>query len=202
MTATIEGLAFRHCSATQARELRDVVEDIYRRSYVDAIASGDPFDSPTEFMHRFDAYTDPGRGSGFELVMATVHGETAGQTWGWPLPPNTRWWEGLTLDEGDIDAFTVEDGARTFALSEIMVCQEYTGHGLARRLHDELLGSRSEQRATLLVEPDNTRAYAAYRKWGWRKVGSLRPHWPDAPQFDVLLYPLTPSESVPIVVDP
>ena len=56
--------------------------------------------------------------------------------------------------------------------------------------HDELLGGRTEQRATLLAEPDNTTAYRAYVKWGWRKVSQLRPHWPDAPLFDVLMLPL------------
>ncbi|MFE6861885.1 GNAT family N-acetyltransferase [Nocardia sp. NPDC057668] len=180
--------SFEHYSATRARELRAVVEDIYRRSYTEAIASGDPFDSPTEFMNRFDAYTDPRRSSGFELVLARVDDKPAGQTWGWPLPANARWWEQLTLDEGDIRDFTLEDGSRTFALSEIMVCAEHTGQGLARALHDELIGSRPEQRATLLVEPDNDRAYAAYLKWGWHRVGSLRPQWENAPKFDVLIY--------------
>ncbi|MGX1805428.1 GNAT family N-acetyltransferase [Nocardia sp. NPDC055321] len=187
MNTPLAGLTFEHCSATRAREIREVVEDIYRRSYVDAIASGDSFESPAEFMRRFEAYTDPDRGSGFELVLAHVNGAPAGQTWGWPLGVNARWWSGLVLDEGDHDEFIAEDGTRTFALSEIMVCAEYTGHGLARALHDKLLAARSERRATLLVQPANERAYKAYRKWGWRKVGALRPSWPDAPHFDVLI---------------
>lgn len=33
----------------------------------------------------------------------------------------------------------------------------------------------------------NERAYAAYRKWGWRPVGSLRPGWENAQTFDVLI---------------
>ena len=187
MTTPPEGLEFEHLNASQAREIRDVVEDIYRRSYVDAIASGDPFDTPAEFMRRFDAYTDPTRSSGFELVLARVHGKPAGQIWGWPLSARSGWWGGLRLDEGDADAFTAEDGTRTFALSEIMVCAEYTGQGVASALHDELLDHRTEQRATLLVEPDNERAYRTYRGWGWRRVGALKPNWPDAPQFDVLI---------------
>jgi hypothetical protein len=83
--------------------------------------------------------------------------------------------------------FAREDGARTFALSEIMVRRPFTGQHVAHRLHDELLSKRTEQRATSLVEPDNTRAYCAYLHWGWRKVAQLRPGWPDAPIFDVLL---------------
>ncbi|RDI54676.1 GNAT family N-acetyltransferase [Nocardia mexicana] len=180
------GLKFVHCNSERAQENRGVVEDIYRRSYVEAIASGDPFDSPTQFMNRFDAYTGS---PGFELVLAQIDDASAGQTWGWPLRPSTRWWEALVLDDSATDrtAFTAENGARTFALSEIMVCAEYAGRGVARALHDELLGNRTEVRATLLVEPDNDRAYRRYRNWGWRRVGTMRPHWPDAPQFDVLI---------------
>ncbi|MGI5220131.1 GNAT family N-acetyltransferase [Nocardia sp. CA-290969] len=183
-------MTFEHFTAAQARDLRRTVEDIYRRSYTDAIASGDPFDSPAEFMRRFDAYTDPARDRTFELVVAYVDGVPAGQSWGWPLPPGAAWWNGLRLDDGDHEEFTAETGDRTFALSEIMVCAEHTGRGLARALHDELLRGRSEQRATLLVEPDNERAYARYRKWGWYRVGWLRPSWEDAPRFDVLMHDL------------
>ncbi|MCX0270504.1 GNAT family N-acetyltransferase [Nocardia zapadnayensis] len=183
---------FRRYSAAQAREMRDTVEDIYRRSYVDAIASGDPFESPAAFMHRFDAYTDPARSRGFDLVAAYVEGAPAGQTWGWPLSPGAAGWGGLHLDDGslndsDLEQFTIETGDRTFALSEIMVCVEYTGRGLARALHDRLLAGRPEQRATLLVNPGNERAYARYRKWGWYRVGWQRPDWDDAPRFDVLM---------------
>jgi GNAT superfamily N-acetyltransferase len=178
---------FEHFTAAQARDIRSTVEDIYRRSYVDAIESGDPFDSPEEFMRRFDTYTRPDRSGEFELVVAYVDGAPAGQSWGWPLQPGAAWWGGLQLDDAELQEFTAETGARTFALSEIMVCAEHTGRGLARALHDELLGARSEQRATLLVEPDNQRAYRRYRKWGWSRVGWLRPNWDDAPTFDVLM---------------
>lgn len=68
-----------------------------------------------------------------------------------------------------------------------MVTNDMTGRGLARVLHDQLLGSRNEERATLLVRPENTRAYETYLRWGWNRVGTLRPSWPDAPQFDVLV---------------
>lgn len=186
---------FRHHTAAQAREIRATVEDVYRRSYIDAIASGDPFDSPEAFMHRFDAYTDPARSWGFDLAVAYLDGASAGQTWGWPLRPGAAGWGGLHLDDGglddgDLDEFSAETGDRTFALSEIMVCAEHTGRGLARALHDELLRARSEQRATLLVEPDNERAYQRYRTWGWYRVGWLRPNWEDAPTFDVLMHNL------------
>lgn len=179
-------LEFRRFDALQAREIRDLVEEIYRDAYTEAIASGDPFDSPERFMERFDAYTSSGRG--FDMVVAFQNGRPIGQTWGWPLGPDTAWWRGLV--EAPAPDFAVEDGARTFALSEIMVCDQWKGQGVAHALHDSLLSRRTEQRATLLVEADNPMAYRAYLSWGWERVGQLRPNWPDAPLFEVLVLEL------------
>ena len=181
-------VTFRCYNAVSARRIRAVVEAVYVGSYVEAIASGDPFDSVEAFMHRFDSYTS---GSSFDLVVA-YHGDDAiGQTWGWPLDERamtTGWWDGL-LDEPEPD-FTWEDVRQTFALSEIMVFQDWTGKDIAHALHDQLLLSREEQRATLLVEPDNVHAHRAYLHWGWHKVAQLRPGWEHAPLFDVLILPL------------
>ncbi|MGH4010103.1 MAG: GNAT family N-acetyltransferase [Pseudonocardiaceae bacterium] len=181
-------VTFRRYDADSAREIRAVVEAVYVGSYVDAIDSGDPFDSVEAFMHRFDAYTS---GSGFDLVVAYQGDDAVGQTWGWPLDERattTGWWVGL-LDEPE-PGFTWEDGRRTFALSEIMVLRDWAGKGIAHALHDRLLLGREEQRATLLVEPDNVGARRAYLHWGWRKVAQLRPGWEHAPLFDVLILPL------------
>ncbi|MGH3697046.1 MAG: GNAT family N-acetyltransferase [Pseudonocardiaceae bacterium] len=180
------GVTFRRYGAAAARRLRDTVEEIYVRSYVDAIASADPFDSVDAFMHRFDSYTSQ---SDFDLVVAYQGNDAIGQTWGWPLTERTRWWDGL-LSEPEPD-FTREDGRRTFALSEIMVSQEWAGKGVAHALHNHLLSVRAESRATLLVEPENTGAYRAYLHWGWHKVAQLRPYWDNAPIFDVLTLTLS-----------
>jgi GNAT superfamily N-acetyltransferase len=186
----VTDVTFRRYDAAGAHEIRSTVEDVYKDSYIEAIASGHPFDSVETFMRRFDAYT---AGGGFDMVVAFRDGEAAGQTWGWPLTAQAGagWWGGLRTEPEP--GFTREDGKRTFALSEIMVGQAHTGQGLAHALHDELLSKRTEQRATLLVEPDNTTAYRAYLHWGWHKVAQLRPGWPDAPVFDVLTLPLPPA---------
>ncbi|MFF0490033.1 hypothetical protein ACFYTQ_13535 [Nocardia sp. NPDC004068] len=114
------------------------------------------------------------------------------QAWGWPLPADTRWWNGLHLETGgDPIQFTTEDGTRTFAGSEIIVCATHTGQGIARAMHDDLSTTRPEKRATLLVDPTNSRAYDRYRRWGWHKVGWLRPNLPNAPRFDVLIREFT-----------
>lgn len=174
---------FRRFDHLGAREIRDTVQDVYARAYAESIVSGDPFESLEAAMQRFDAYTSR---AGFDLVVLYSEGEAVGQAWGWPLNASSRWWNGLHLDDEEPE-FTTEDGTRTFALSEIMVVREHTGRGHARALHDELLGGRREQRATLLVDPRNENAYARYRKWGWFRVGVLRPDWEGAPIFDVLI---------------
>lgn len=181
-------VTFRRYDAASARQIRAVVEAVYVGSYVDAIASGDPFDSVGAFMHRFDSYTSR---SSFDLVVAYQGDDAVGQTWGWPLDERattTGWWDGL-LEEPEA-GFTWENGRRTFALSEIMVHRDWSGQGIAHALHNRLLLGRAEQRATLLVEPDNVNARRAYLHWGWRKVAQLRPRWDHAPLFDVLILPL------------
>jgi len=177
-------LTFRRYAAAEARAARAAVEMIYRSSYT-ADQQADPFNAPDVWMRRFDSYA---AGRGFDLVIAYADGEPAGQSWGWPLNAGSAWWGGLVAEPEP--GFTDEDGKRTFALSEIMVRQEWAGRGIAHALHDELLGGRCEKRATLLVEPENEVAYRAYMAWGWRKVAQLRPGWPDAPLFDVLVLPL------------
>ncbi|MBF6411612.1 GNAT family N-acetyltransferase [Nocardia cyriacigeorgica] len=174
---------FRRFDQLGAREMRDTVQDVYARAYAESVASGDPFESLEAAMQRFDAYTNS---SGFDLIVLYADGEAIGQTWGWPLNENSRWWNNLRLDVEEPE-FTAEDGTRTFALSEIMVVREHTGRGYARALHDELLAGRREQRATLLVDPTNEHAYVRYRKWGWSRVGVLQPSWEGAPTFDVLI---------------
>jgi GNAT superfamily N-acetyltransferase len=176
---------FRRFDRAGAREQRDIVALIHREAYAADNASKDAFASERAFMQRFDAYTSR---SEFDLVIAYHDSEPIGQTWGWPLPPDTAWWGNLISEPEP--GFTVEDGHRTFAFSELMVRQRWTGQGVAHALHDELLLRRRETRATLLVRPENTMAYRAYNRWGWRPVAQLRPSWPDAPLMDVLLIPL------------
>ncbi|WP_297625453.1 GNAT family N-acetyltransferase [Nocardia sp.] len=190
LTSATHKLRFQHLDAMRAQEHRDEVESIFRSSYPDAINSGAAFESPSAFMQRFDAYTAPNRPTGFELVLVHLDEQPCGQAWGWPLQAHTAWWGGLMLDSEDIDEFIVEDGTRTFALSEIMVHAELAGHGIAQALHNELLDCRPESRATLFVHPGNHRAYDTYLRWGWYRVGALRQSWPKAPRFDVLIHDL------------
>jgi ribosomal protein S18 acetylase RimI-like enzyme len=174
---------FRHVDASSAEEiLESVVAPVYEASHADIIDN--PFYSTERFVKRVQGYV---RAPGFELVAAYDGSTPVGLAFGFALPVNARWWEGLTTPVHD--GFTDETGERTFALNELMVVPARQGQGVAHALHDDLLGGRREERATLLVREDNTSAQQAYARWGWRKVGKLRPY-PDAPHFDAMVLPL------------
>jgi GNAT superfamily N-acetyltransferase len=185
------GVSFQRYDAAQARQLSETVETVYRAAYVEAIASGRPWNSAPAFMKRFRRYSSR---PDLDLVIAYHNHVPIGQTWGWPLRKDDQWWNGLK-SEPDAE-FTHEDGRRTFAVSEIMVSSIWAGKGIAHAMHDTLLSKRHERRATLLVRPDNP-ARQAYERWGWTKVTQLRPEWEDAPLFDVLILDLASLRSEP-----
>jgi GNAT superfamily N-acetyltransferase len=180
---TPSGTTFTHHDAGTVEEIFDsVVVPVYEASHADVISN--PFYSADRFIERVRGYM---RSPAFELVAAYADGRPVGQAFGYALPADARWWNGLTTAVPD--GFTIETGKRTFAFNELMVVPDRQGEGVAHALHDELLGGRPEERATLLVREDNTTAQNAYAKWGWEKVAKLRPY-PDAPHFDAMILPL------------
>lgn len=174
---------FRHVDGASAEEiLESVVSPVYAASHADVIHNS--FYSVERFVERVRGYV---RAPAFELVAAYADDEPIGLAFGFVLPPNARWWEGMTTP---VEAgFTNETGNRTFALNELMVVPDWQSKGVAHALHDDLLSGRREERATLLVREDNTSAQNAYARWGWRKVGKLLPY-PDSPHFDAMILPL------------
>jgi ribosomal protein S18 acetylase RimI-like enzyme len=107
---------------------------------------------------------------GFEAVIAlTEDGQIIGFAYGLPLAADSSWWNGLTPDPGQ--GFTTETGARTFAVIDLAVLPVHRGRGLGRRLMDELLRGRPEERATLGTHPSKTGNQAMYERWGWRPAG-------------------------------
>lgn len=171
-----------HDPASTGQILGSVIVPLYETSHADVVAN--PFYSTERFAERVRGYV---RAPGFEIAIAYVEGTPVGQAFGYTLPETSRWWEGLTTPVSA--GFTTETGRRTFAFNELMVVPEWQGQGVAHALHDELLGGRKEERATLLVRDDNASAQAAYRRWGWQKIGKLRPY-PDAPHFDAMIISL------------
>jgi ribosomal protein S18 acetylase RimI-like enzyme len=103
---------------------------------------------------------------GFELVAARIDGKLVGVVFGFTEIPGEQ-----------------------YALCEIMVSPGHQRQGIAKRLHDELLRLRPEHRADLYVRKDNAPAQAAYKKWGWTKIGDVQPT-PQSPNFDEMILPL------------
>lgn len=124
---------------------------------------------------------------GFELVAAGIDDQPVGLAFGYTLPESARWWQGLTTPVES--SLVQEDGRRTFAFCELMVHPDWQRHGIAYALHNELLRHRAEKRATLLVREDNFAAQGAYAKWGWSKIGKLKPYR-DSPNYDALILQL------------
>jgi GNAT superfamily N-acetyltransferase len=71
-------------------------------------------------------------------------------------------------------------------VSELLVHARYRRRGLARAMHDRFVTTRSEPEAVLLAHPDAIAAQAAYRHWGWYRVGTGRP-FPGAPLYETLV---------------
>lgn len=164
-------------------EHRDELMSVYRRVYADMLH--DPFRNEDAYWGRLEAYSAR---NGFVFVAGRINGAMIGYGLGYPLTAGSRWWRGF---RGDVD--TTETGHRTLAVNELVVLKEHRRHGYAKALHDALLTGRYEERATLLVRPDNVPAVAAYTSWGWRKIGQLQPALNGAPLFDSMLLDLKTS---------
>lgn len=160
---------------------RDEVLDVYARAYRERLTG--PFYTPNRYWSRLEMYAARDT---FAMVAAYAAGELVGYALGYGLPSSTRWWIDLQTDRPA--AFFVEDGTRTFALNELVVAPDRR-RGYGRMLHDALLNSRPEERAALLVRPDNP-ASALYRKLGWQEIGRQQP-FPDSPTFRSMVLPLT-----------
>jgi ribosomal protein S18 acetylase RimI-like enzyme len=180
---TPQNVSFTHHDEASAEQiLGQVIAPVYEASHADVIAN--PFYSSDRFVERVRGYL---KAPGFEIVIAYIRDVPVGQAFGYALPPAARWWDGLTTPVPQ--GFATETGDRTFALNELMVVPEWQRKGVAHALHDELLRGRGEERATLLVRENNVSAQAAYARWGWQKIGKLRPY-PDAPDFDAMVLQL------------
>lgn len=86
------------------------------------------------------------------------------------------------------DGYTEENGTRTLALNEIVIRRTWRGTGLAHRIHEDLLTGRTEERATLLVNPKagDGKVQAVYERWGYGRIGDQQP-FPDSPVFAAMM---------------
>ncbi|MFI7011555.1 GNAT family N-acetyltransferase [Streptomyces sp. NPDC050145] len=146
-----------------------------------------PYDEPADALAaaaaRFPAQTTR---PGFLAALATTStGEPVGMAYGHAVPPDTPWWD--ELNEPVPASMRHEDGRRTFGLMELAVRAPWRGQGIARHLHDTLLTDLTAERLLLNVHRSATAASAAYRSWGYRKIGDSGPFGPRADRYEVML---------------
>ncbi len=122
-----------------------------------------------DFARRFGVWR---RQPGFVLAEASHGGYLVGYACGMPLRPSTDWWRELTAPLPA--AVTDEHPGRTFALTQLLVRSSWRRQGIAAELRDLLLDGRAEDRATVKLPPGAAAAQAAFRNWGWSKVGRAR----------------------------
>jgi ribosomal protein S18 acetylase RimI-like enzyme len=173
-------LAFRLLDGAQAAGHEDELQVLHAEVYADPPYQCD--EDAAAFGGRFRVQR---RQPGFTLAEAR-HGEyLVGYAAGMPLRLATSWWRHLTtpLD----DEITTEHPGRTFALTDLLVRAAWRQQGIGRELHDLILASRGEERATLTVLPAATPAQRAFQSWGWQKVARAREPGPDSTVSDVLI---------------
>ncbi|MGR3937246.1 N-acetyltransferase [Streptomyces sp. BRA346] len=163
-------------------EIHSELLSVYADIYADRL--GEEFHSVHRFDERLGWNTEV---PGFGAAVGYAYGTPVGFAFGCTLQPGTRWWSGLRTSVPD--EAVLETGSRTFALSELMVVETVRGTGAAKRIHDELLRPRNEERVTLLVEQAHPRVRARYEEWGYRWLGEVMP-FPDAPLYDAMVLPL------------
>ncbi|MEV7197511.1 GNAT family N-acetyltransferase [Streptomyces sp. NPDC093510] len=164
------------------------VEAAFRAVYAEAFAEPPYSEGEDAVEATFRRFRSQSRKRTFRGALARrADGEPVGMAYGYPLGANTGWWGELTTPVDD--DMRREDGRRTFGLMELAVCVDWRGLGIARRLHDALLDGVEAERVLLNVHPESKAAVAAYRAWGYRKVGEARP-WEGAELHDVMLLAL------------
>ncbi|MFD5061902.1 MULTISPECIES: GNAT family N-acetyltransferase [unclassified Streptomyces] len=163
-------------------------EDSFRRVYADVFAEPPYNEAADDVAATFQHFRFQTRKRTFRAALAhTEDGEPVGMAYGYPLEPDTGWWDELTAPVPD--DMRREDGHRTFGLMELAVRGPWRGQGVARRLHEALLDGIKAERVLLNVHPDSKAASAAYRAWGYRKIGKARP-WEGPDLYDVMLLDL------------
>lgn len=123
------------------------------------------------------------REPGFGMATTWRGGDLAGFAYGTSLAEKSSWWD--RLQTAVPDEVVREWAGRTFVIIDMAVGRSWQGRGVGRWVLETLLASRTEERASLSVVPDNERAHGFYRHLGWEYVGRVRgaPHH-TAPYFD------------------
>ncbi|OSZ61546.1 GNAT family N-acetyltransferase [Streptomyces pharetrae CZA14] len=170
-------------------------EAAFKLIYAEVFAEPPYREADDDVTATFRRFQTQARKSTFLAGLARAEGgEPVGMAYGYPLGAKTGWWDQLI--EPVADDLRREDGRRTFGLMELAVRAPWRRRGIARRLHETLLGGVTAERVLLNVHPESAAALAAYRSWGYRKVGETRP-WDGACLHDVMLLDLRGATSRP-----
>ncbi|MFG2829072.1 GNAT family N-acetyltransferase [Streptomyces sp. NPDC048434] len=160
-------------------------EPAFRLVYAEVFTEEPYEESPESVEATFRRFRSQVRKSTFRAAIArTADGDPVGIAYGYPLSSKTGWWDQLITPV--LDDLKREDGQRTFGLMEFAVRAPWRRLGVGRRLHETLLAEGNEERVLLNALPEAEAAQAAYRSWGYRKVGEAHP-WEGAPLHDVLV---------------
>jgi ribosomal protein S18 acetylase RimI-like enzyme len=163
--------------------------DAFRLIYAEAFAEPPYNETEDDVAAAFRRFPVQARHPTFRATLARCEaGEPVGMAYGFPLGPDTGWWDELT--EPVPEDMRREDGHRTFGLMELAVRGPWRGLGIARRLHEMLLDGIGAERVLLNVHPGSKAASAAYRAWGYRKIGEARLWGESADLHDVMLLDL------------
>ena len=169
-----------------AESVKSVIADIAR--VYEVVYHEPPYlEGPEDVAAFIDGLPRRAAQRGFRLVTATADRKPIGFAFGHQLSPDARWWKGATTPLPD--AISREYPGRTFAIIELAVEKPFRRRGIAKAMHDALLVNATEERATLLVRPEAKPAQNAYQRWGYVRVGSIRP-WTDAPLYHAMVLEL------------
>ncbi|MFG2191070.1 GNAT family N-acetyltransferase [Streptomyces sp. NPDC048639] len=142
---------------------------VYEEVYAQALGLPDHSDPPiSDRLLRHSARP------GFALVAALDGDHVAGFLYGYTLPPDSLWWEGLTPDPGP--EFTREYPRRTVGVCELLVHPRWRRSRVALSMFETFLAGRTEERAAGLVADDNGVMLATYAKYGFEMVGRMEPY--------------------------
>jgi GNAT superfamily N-acetyltransferase len=140
-----------------------------------------PWFGPGPFWQRLVELYAPDHG--FGLVAAWRDETMVGYAFGSPMGKPQEIWGMVRSAMPDVAVTATEEPIYFFR--EFAVDPSCQGKGYGRLLHDQLLGTRPERLAHLLVRQDNL-AKAAYVHWGWRIVGQVQP-FEDSPVMDAMV---------------
>lgn len=162
-------------------QIRPALVEVYGEVW-GKLAPGDDFHSVEHFEQRLSGHASS---PGWMCVAGEVDGGVIGYAYG--RPDSVSEWQSVLRP---VDPEVRDYGAiGTFGLCEIMVREPWRGKGIGHTIHNELMGTRPESRASLLVDSNRPKVRALYEHWGYQVVGQMQP-FPDSPLYDAMVLDL------------